>query len=152
MAKTPNIENAIDLALRVHKGQKDKAGAPYILHPLRVMLSMGTDTERQVAVLHDVIEDGNITHETLSSEGFSEEVCLAVIALTKVEGDLYDDYLKRVNENPVARKVKLADLTDNMNLDRIKEPTQKDKERVEKYRKAMKFLKGRDDVQGLYGR
>jgi (p)ppGpp synthase/HD superfamily hydrolase len=61
MVKTSNIENAIDLALRAHKGQKDKAGAPYILHPLRVMLSMDTDIERKVAVLHDVIEDGGIT-------------------------------------------------------------------------------------------
>ncbi len=58
MIKTSNIENSIDLALRAHNGLKDKAGAPYILHPLRVMLSMDTDTERQVAVLHDVIEDG----------------------------------------------------------------------------------------------
>ena len=136
-----NIENAIDLALRVHKGQKDKADAPYILHPLRVMLSMDTDTERQVAVLHDVIEDGGITTEILRSEGFSEEVCSAVVVLTKKPGEPYNEYLNRLNENPIARKVKMADLNDNMNLNRIKEPTQKDRERVEKYIKAMEFLK-----------
>ena len=136
-----NIENAIDLALRSHKGQKDKAGAPYILHPLRVMLSMKTDSERQVAVLHDVIEDGEITPKILRSEGFSEEVCSAVVILTKKPGEDYYEYLNRVDENPIARKVKMADLNDNMNLDRIKEPTQKDRERMEKYRKAMEFLK-----------
>lgn len=141
MIKTSNIENSIDLALRAHKGQKDKAGAPYILHPLRVMLSMDTDTERQVAVLHDVIEDGGITTEILRSEGFSEEVCSAVVVLTKKPGESYNEYLNRLDENPIARKVKMADLNDNMNLDRIKEPTQKDRERMKKYRKAMEFLK-----------
>ena len=141
MVKTSNIENAIDLALRAHKGQKDKADAPYILHPLRVMLSMDTDTERQVAVLHDVIEDGEITTEILRSEGFSDKVCSAVVVLTKRTGEPYNEYLNRLNENPIARKVKMADLNDNMNLNRIKEPTQKDRERMEKYIKAMEFLK-----------
>jgi (p)ppGpp synthase/HD superfamily hydrolase len=141
MPKTSNIEDAIDLALRVHKGQKDKAGAPYILHPLRVMLSMDTDTERQVAVLHDVIEDAGITAKFLRSEGFSEEVCSAVVVLTKKPGESNDKYLDRIYENPIARKVKMADLKDNMNLSRIKEPTEKDRKRVEKYKKAKEFLK-----------
>lgn len=135
-----NIENAIRLALKVHLGQKDKAGAPYILHPLRVMLSMDTDTEMQAAVLHDAIEDGDITLDILRSEGFSEEVCSAVVSLTKEPGESYDDYLNRVNKNPISRKVKMADLNDNMNLNRIKEPTQKDRERTEKYKKAQTFL------------
>jgi len=141
MVETSNVENAIDLALRAHKGQKDKAGAPYILHPFRVMLSMDTDTERQVAVLHDVIEDGGITPEILRLEGFSEEVCSAVVVLTKKPGESYNEYLNRLDENSTARKVKMADLNDNMNLNRIKEPTPKDRERMEKYRKAIEFLK-----------
>jgi len=140
-AKTSNIENAIELALRAHKGQKDKAGAPYILHPLRIMLAMDTDAERQAAVLHDVIEDGGVTPEMLRSKGFSEDVCSAVVALTKTPGESYNEYLCRVNENPIARKVKMADLNDNMNLNRIKAPTQKDRKRIEKYKKAMEFLK-----------
>ena len=140
-AKTSNIENAIELALRAHKGQKDKAGAPYILHPLRIMLAMDTDAERQAAVLHDVIEDRGVTPEMLRSKGFSEDVCSAVAVLTKTPGESYNEYLCRVNENPIARKVKMADLNDNMNLNRIKAPTQKDRERIEKYKKAMEFLK-----------
>jgi (p)ppGpp synthase/HD superfamily hydrolase len=139
--KTSNIEKAISLALTAHKGQKDKAGAPYILHPLRVMLAMAADLEKQAAVLHDVIEDGRITPENLRSEGFSEEVCSAVVALTKKPGESYNQYLNRLNENPIARKVKMADLNDNMNLNRIKEPTQQDRERIKKYRDAMAFLK-----------
>ena len=136
-----NIENAIRLALQVHSGQKDKAGAPYILHPLRVMLSMEHDTERQVAVLHDVVEDGDITADMLRSEGFSKEVCLAVAALTKASDESYSEYLSRLETNSVARKVKIADLNDNLNLNRIKNPTKKDKERIVKYKRAMEFLK-----------
>ena len=139
--KTSNIEKAISIALTAHKGQKDKAGAPYILHPLRVMLAMATDLEKQAAVLHDVIEDGGITPENLRLEGFSEEVCSAVVALTKKPGEPYNQYLNRVNENPIARKVKMADLNDNMNLNRIKEPSQQDRKRMEKYKDAMAFLK-----------
>lgn len=141
--KTSNIEKAISLALTAHKGQKDKAGAPYILHPLRVLLAMATDLEKQAAVLHDVIEDGGVTPENLRSEGFSEEVCSAVVALTKKPGESYNQYLNRLNENPIARKVKMADLNDNMNLTRIKEPTQQDRERIKKYRDAMAFLKAK---------
>jgi len=135
-----DIENAIRLALKVHSGQKDKAGAPYILHPLRVMLSMEHDTEQQVAMLHDVVEDGDITSDMLRSEGFSEEVCLAVAALTKTSGESYNEYLSRLEINPIARKVKMADLNDNLNLKRIKNPGKKDRERIIKYRKALEFL------------
>ena len=141
MVNISDIEKAIKLALRIHSGQIDKAGAPYILHPLRVMLSMVNDTERQVAVLHDVMEDGEITPEILRAEGFSDEVCSAVALLTKMPGDSYEEYLNRLEGNPIARSVKIADLKDNMNPDRIKEPTQTDIERMEKYRKAMEFLK-----------
>ena len=139
--KTSNIEKAISLALTAHNGQKDRAGAPYILHPLRVMLAMATDLEKQAAVLHDVIEDGGITPENLRLEGFSEEVCSAVVALTKKPGESYNQYLNRVNANAIARKVKMADLNDNMNLNRIKKPSQQDRKRMEKYRDAMAFLK-----------
>ena len=138
--KTSDIEKAIGLALKVHNGQKDKAGAPYILHPLRVMLSMETDLEMQTAVLHDAIEDGAVTLEILRSGGFSEEVCSAVVVLTKKSGESYNKYLNRVNQNPISRKVKMADLKDNMNLNRLEKPTQKDRERTEKYRKALKLL------------
>jgi len=138
--KISDIEKAIALAIKIHNGQKDKAGAPYILHPLRVMLSMDTDKAMQAAVLHDSIEDGDITFETLYSEGFSEEVCSAVIALTKKAGEPYDEYLYRVNENSISRRVKIADLNDNLNPNRIKTPTKKDRKRNEKYLNALIYL------------
>ena len=134
------IEKAIQMALKAHSGQKEKAGAPYILHPLRVMLAMDSDTERMVAVMHDVIEDSEISIDDLVSLGFSEKVCHAVLALTKLDNEPYDVYLNRVKANPIALKVKLADQKDNMDLGRIANPTEKDFERIKKYAKAFKLL------------
>lgn len=134
------IEKAIRIALCAHMYQKDKAGAPYILHPLRVMFAMENDAERIAAVLHDVVEDSAVTIEDLKSEGISEEVCFAVAAVTKQKGELYNDYLKRVKDNPIALKIKLADLKDNMDLGRIAHPTEKDLKRIKKYKKALTYL------------
>lgn len=145
MNQTPTLEEAISFAALKHKGQSDKAGTPYILHPLRVMMSLGrvaTETERIVAVLHDVVEDCEVSFDDLRVIGFSEEVVAAVDALTKRE-DEKADYMKairRVAENAVARRVKIGDLTDNLDLSRISSPTEKDQARLEKYRAARQFL------------
>lgn len=133
------LTDAIELAAQIHDGQTDKGGTPYILHPLRVMLKMATDEERIVAVLHDVIEDsdGRVTLERLTSMGFSGEITEALDALTKRPGEAYGDYIQRLKAaSALARKVKLADLEDNMDLARIAEPSAQDRERVEKYRAA----------------
>lgn len=130
------FDKAICIAAIAHKGQVDKAGRPYILHPLRVMFMRRDETERICAVLHDVIEDSDITIEYLRKEGFSEAVLCALDALTKRENENYDDFIGRVIENKIACKVKLADLSDNMDLSRISNPTQDDYLRIEKYRKA----------------
>lgn len=133
------LTDAIELAAQIHDGQTDKGGEPYILHPLRVMLRMATDQERIVAMLHDVIEDseGRVTLERLTSMGFSREITEALDALTKRPGEAYGDYIDRLKAaSKLARKVKLADLEDNMDLSRIPEPTVHDRERVEKYRAA----------------
>lgn len=141
----PTLEDAIALAAHKHKGQTDKAGAPYILHPLRVMFNLGrgaTETERIAAVLHDVVEDCDVSFDDLRAIGFSEDVIAAVDALTKRE-DEKNDYMKamrRVAQNPVARRVKIGDLTDNLDLSRIAIPTPKDEARLEKYRAAREFL------------
>lgn len=82
-----NLEKAIEIAAKAHAGQLDKGGEPYILHPLRVMLRMNDNLERMAAVLHDVVEDSDITLEKLSEEGFSAEVIEAVAALTKLPGE-----------------------------------------------------------------
>jgi (p)ppGpp synthase/HD superfamily hydrolase len=138
-----NIEKAISIALRAHAGQVDKSGAPYILHPLRLMLRMKSEAEMMAAVLHDVLEDGpGWTDERLRAEGIPEDVIEIVGFLTKTaeEEHDYDLFINRVAQHPAATRVKLADLEDNMNLGRISQPTAKDLARVEKYRKAHAFL------------
>jgi len=134
------LERAIALAATVHSGQRDKAGAAYILHPLRMMLKMKTVETQMAAVLHDVIEDCGVTPALLAHEGFPASVIEAVDALTKkiVDGteEPYDEFIRRAAQNPIARLVKLADLEDNMDLSRIAEPTAKDFARIEKYKSA----------------
>lgn len=130
------LEKAIALAANAHKGQVDKAGDPYILHPLRLMLSRKNEPERICAVLHDVIEDTDITLDNLRNQGFSEEVITALDALSRRENESYDDFISRILDNKLACYIKLADLKDNMDLSRIEVPTERDYQRTEKYRKA----------------
>src|SRR5688572_11029433 len=108
------LEKAISIAVEAHRGQLDKSGAPYILHPLSVMARVDGETEKIVAVLHDVVEDTSWTPDALRREGFSDEVLQALDGVTKREGETYEDFVKRAGSNPVARRVKLADLEDNM--------------------------------------
>ncbi len=134
------LERAIILATEVHKGQKDKGGVCYILHALRVMLCFEKEEQQIVAVLHDVLEDTEISEEYLQSVGFHKNIIEAVVCLTKKQCENYFDYIERVKQNDIARMVKLADLQDNMNLKRIKNITQKDIDRIEKYKKAKRIL------------
>ncbi len=134
------LEEAIEIAVEAHKGRKDRYGQPYILHPLRVMIRMNTEQEKITAVLHDVIEDTDITMEDLRKKGFTENILTAVDCMTKREGEPYDDYIKRTKSNPISLKVKIADLEDNMDIRRIKNITEKDIERLNKYRKYWKKL------------
>jgi (p)ppGpp synthase/HD superfamily hydrolase len=139
------LEKAIEIAVRAHAGQTDKAGAPYVLHPLRMMLRMDDETAMMAAVLHDVVEDGpGWTFERLEEEGMPPAVVDAVRHLTKREDQAedYETFIRRAAVHPVARRVKLADLEDNMDLARIKEPTSRDFARIEKYRAAHAYLKG----------
>jgi (p)ppGpp synthase/HD superfamily hydrolase len=141
----PTLEDAIILAATKHRGQIDKAGSPYLLHPLRVMFNLGptaTEEERMAALLHDIVEDTDVTFEDLRATGYPEAVIEAVQHLTKrpEEENDYEAAIRRVALNPIARKVKLADLQDNLDLTRIASPTAKDHARVEKYRKAREYL------------
>ena len=140
------IEKALAIALGAHQGQKDKAGAPYILHPLRVMLRMEMELEMIAAVLHDVVEDTGLTIEDLRRVGIPEAALAAVEHLTRREEESYEEFIERVKQNEIARKVKLADLQDNMDIKRIARPTEKDLERLKKYRRAWFALKG-DQVE-----
>lgn len=134
------LEVAIQKALTGHYGQVDKGGAPYFLHPLRVMMKMKDYPRMAAAVLHDLVEDTFTTLDDLRRLGMPEEVVEAVDALTKRKGEDYEDYLKRVEANEIARDVKLADLQDNMRLDRLLAVTEKDLKRVAKYKIAYNRL------------
>lgn len=135
------LERAIAIAAEAHGGQTDKAGAPYILHPLRMMLQMKTDEERIVAVLHDVCEDcPGWDFERLKAEGFSDRILAALDRVTKRDGEDYEAFVLRAAGDPVSRNVKLADLRDNCDLSRITLPTPRDLERIEKYKRAIALI------------
>lgn len=146
MTKIATIEDAISVAARAHKGQKDKAGAPYLLHPLRMMLRMDSEAAMMAAVLHDVVEDTDWTLHRLREAGFSKEVVEAVDCLTHREGESYEQFVRRVRANPIARRVKVADLEDNMNIRRIGQLGAKDLERLEKYHRAWRVLTSESNI------
>ena len=112
------LDRAIEIAVEAHAGQVDKAGQPYILHPLRVMLAQTTDEARIVGVLHDVIEDSDWTINDLRHQRFGQPILEAVWALTRRKDEEYSAYVERAGANPLSRSVKLADLRDNMRPDR----------------------------------
>lgn len=134
------LERAIAIAAEAHAGAVDKAGQPYLLHPLRVMMNVHGETARIAAVLHDVVEDTDWTLEGLRREGFDDAVLRAVDGLTWREGEDYFDFCRRAGRDPVARAVKLADIEDNLDWNRISDPTEADYERMERYRKAKEML------------
>lgn len=138
---TQTLEHAIAIAAGAHAGQVDKGGSPYILHALRVMLKVTTLEERIVAVLHDVVEDCDISLEELRQEGFSETVLTAIASVTRVDGETYEDFIARAAQNPIGRVVKLADLEENIDISRIAQPSWDDLERVERYRRAIGMLR-----------
>jgi len=136
----PTLDRAIKIAAAAHIGQKDKSGQPYILHPLRVMFTVQTEEEKIVAVLHDTVEDTEVTFEELKTNGFSDVIIEALRSVTKNPGETRMDAARRAKANPIGRQVKLADLKDNMNIDRIAEPTQKDWDRLKEYHQVKTFL------------
>ncbi|MDL2214956.1 GTP pyrophosphokinase [Dysgonomonas sp. OttesenSCG-928-M03] len=137
------LEKALLIAINAHLGQKDKSGSPYILHPLRVMNAVDPTDAKIVAILHDVVENTDITFDDLINEGIPKHLVITLRLLTRSENMSYEDYIARIAENPLAVKVKLADMKDNMDLTRIKEINEEDIERFKKYVDNYKFLKSR---------
>ena len=137
-----NLERAIEIAVAAHKGMKDKGGNPYILHPLRIMISLTTEDERIVGVLHDVVEDcPDWTFERLQSEGFSESVLRSLMSVTKSSDDTdYQAFVERARNDPVGRKVKMADIKDNLDVTRIGDLRAEDIARINRYKKALEVL------------
>lgn len=134
------LEKAIQIAVLAHNGQVDKGGQPYILHPISVMMKMDTIEEKIVAILHDSIEDSNIKKEELIAFGIPKKLVDEIDLLTRKNGDSYMQYISKVKTGKIAKKVKLADLETNMDLNRIGKPTKTDFDRVKKYKKAYKRL------------
>ena len=146
MTNKATVEDAVSIAARAHGGQKDKAGAPYLLHPLRMMMRMDTEAAMMAAVLHDVVEDTDWTLERLREAGFAGEVLEAVDCLTHREGESYQQFVERVRTNSIARQIKIADLEDNMNVRRMNHIGPKELERLEKYHRAWRVLTGESNV------
>jgi (p)ppGpp synthase/HD superfamily hydrolase len=135
------LEKVITFALEAHTGQIDKYGRPYILHPLHLMSQMDTDEERMVALLHDVVEDTNRTPADIAALGVPHSVVEAVALLTHHKEQIpYLDYVRALKSNPLARKVKLADLRHNMDIRRMDAIREKDAARLERYRRAWQIL------------
>ena len=139
------LEKAIEIAAKAHAGVPDKNGQPYILHPIRVMLGVEGDAARIVAVLHDVVEDTDVTFENIAAEGFSTEVMDALKLVTHQSDETYTDYVIACQANETARQVKLSDLRDNSSLNRVllrPDRMPKDTARVMRYLLSYKFLTG----------
>lgn len=134
------LETSIKLAKKYHGGQFDKGEHPYIEHPLRVMKGVESIDEKVVAVLHDVLEDCQVSRKELVKEGIPDNLVRKLEILCKGKNEKYFDYIDRIKADPITTKVKLSDLKDNMNLERLKEVTDKDIKRLEKYKKAKEIL------------
>ena len=139
MIYTPNTKKAINIAYNAHMGQIDKFGIPYIFHPMHLAEQMDTEEECIVAILHDVVEDTKITFNQLEKD-FSGRVIEALKLLTHDKSVPYDDYIINLKDNPIAKKVKLADLKHNSDSSRLEHITTKDINRLEKYKNALNIL------------
>ncbi len=140
MLYTTQTRKAMQLAYLAHHGQSDRSGVPYIFHPLHLAEQMQTEDEIVAALLHDVVEDTSVSFSDLDQAGFSPEVIEAVRLLTHKKGVDYFDYINALKQNPIARSVKLADLKHNSDLARLKDHSEKTRERLEKYAAAIKLL------------
>lgn len=137
------LEQAIAIAVEAHRGDQDRAGQPYILHPLRVMFRLETEEERTVAVLHDVVEDhGDVwPMERLRELGFPAHLLEALDCVTRRSGETYEEFVERSAANPIGRRVKLADLEDNMDDRRMSEVSEEGRARLNRYLAAYRRLR-----------
>jgi len=149
-----DLQRAIEIAVDAHKADIDKGGNPYILHPLRLMMQMDTEDEKIVAVLHDVVEDhgGQWSMEKIKAEGFPTSVIRGLESVTKMpeeesdaSDDVYFSFVRRAAADPIGRKVKFADIKDNLDITRLgRDITEKDVARIRKYKKALDILIEKD--------
>ena len=137
-----NLAKAIEIAASAHSEQKDKGGSPYILHPIRVMMSLNTQEEKIVGVLHDVVEDSeDWDFDRLREEGFAEDIISALKSVTKQsDAENYEAFIERAGRNQIGRNVKIADIKDNLDITRIGPLKEKDLLRINKYKNALSKL------------
>jgi (p)ppGpp synthase/HD superfamily hydrolase len=135
------LELALQIAVKAHAGQTDKSGEPYIFHPIRVMARCATEEARIVGLLHDTVEDTDVTFTDLKSAGFPDHLLASLRLVTHEDGMPYDDYIDAMMHDPIAVEVKLADLEDNSDIRRLKEISAKDVERLQKYLRTYRRLK-----------
>ncbi len=140
MIYTPLTKRAYKIAFEAHRDQLDKTGLPYIHHPLHLAFQMTDEVTTCVALLHDVVEDSDMTFEELEKLGFGGEIIDALRLLTHAEDVPYMDYIREIKKNPVAAAVKRADLMHNSDMTRLDVVTEKDLQRAEKYKKALEIL------------
>ena len=134
------VDLALKIAIRAHEGQKDKSGREYVMHPIRVAERCKDPKAKIVALLHDTLEDTDVTGEYLREQGFPEEIVEGILSVTKHEGETYEEFVRRASKNPIGKEVKKADLEDNMDIRRLKEITDEDVKRLRKYLRAWQYL------------
>lgn len=140
MIYTDATKKAMRVCFAAHKDQLDKSGLPYVFHPFHLAEQMRDEDTAVTALLHDVAEDSDITLDDLRDMGFNERVLHALSLLTHDHAVPYSEYVRRIGSDPVARAVKIADLTHNSDLSRLDEPTEDDLKRVGKYTAALAVL------------
>lgn len=149
MYKDEMIQKTVCFIFEAHKGQKDKAGVPYVFHPMHVASSVGEDRDYILtALLHDVLEDTDRTLEDIRNLGISKQVQEALVLLTHDPQIPYMEYIYSLKDNPICAAVKKADLRHNMDLGRLETIKEKDRKRLEKYREAYGVL-AEEDVTKL---
>ena len=146
MIYTPITKRALALCFEAHKDQLDKSGLPYVFHPFHLAEQMTDEITTTVALLHDVVEDSDVTLEALTEMGFPDAVTKAIALLTHDSAVPYMDYVAKIKENPIAKAVKLADLQHNSDTSRLDTVTPYDEIRAEKYQNAIKLLEAPDEI------
>jgi len=139
------LDRAILIAVQSHQGQRDRYGINYIIHPLRVMLNFKTEKEMIVAVLHDVLEKSDWTLQKLRAEEFDNDILEAVDLLTRRDSQNYEDYINKLKGNSLARRIKIADIEDNMNPKRMGRLSEEDSEKLSQLRRARRILMADDE-------
>ena len=142
---------ALEFATRAHAGQTDKSGAPYIGHPQRVADRLPTAELKVVALLHDVLEDCDVTVDDLADAGIPDDLIAGVVAMTKREGEAYEDAVARAAEHPLARHVKAADIADNSDPQRLDHLPPETADRLRrKYDAGRRVLREHDSGQAAH--